>query len=93
MAMLRTFTIYRQTDGGPRPVGTIHLPVSGPATIAFLDGEYRGEAELVFGQGFGLRALGRRILPDERDLFVDAVRETFARSSYWSVVEDETGGG
>ena len=89
----KIIVIYHPLPGEPRsgymPVAEITLDDSGIAHLHYvveLDA-VRDELNWII-DSVGLRRLNRRVSVEEGSLFIEAIQETLAGSSYWRIVDE-----
>lgn len=83
--------IYHLLDGpllGDRQlIGRIALDRSGNAVVTVLIEQARSRLNAIAG-GLVSKTLGRPVMTDEGELYIQTLRETFAVSVQWRIVED-----
>jgi hypothetical protein len=78
---------FPDADGTYTRGGSFQVDQSGQAVLSVEDESVRADLEKI-AEGVGPRSLKRRVDPSEGDLFLDAVLEQFANSSYVRVVDE-----
>ena len=78
---------FPAADGAYRRGGSFQVNQTGQAVLTVEDESVRADLEKI-AAGVGPRSLKRRVDPSEGDVFLDAVLEQFANSSYVRVVDE-----
>jgi hypothetical protein len=86
--MRKTLAIYCYTAEGRIRVAEVSLNQDGAAIVTILDTPNAEEAKLVLGERFGSDRLERSVTLAEGELYLDAVRTTLRRATYWSAVDE-----
>lgn len=82
---MRQYRLEFITDQGEEPLATLDELVNGAWAVTVLEGPRAALATKVLAI-VSLRRLQRLVSPDEGDLYLDAVRETFSNASRYRLV-------
>jgi hypothetical protein len=85
MTIGHTLVIYRHAQEGRIRAAELRLPSEGPVEVTILEPSH---AVASFQAGVGSNRLKRKVTPAERELYLEAVKESLARSTYWSAIEE-----
>jgi hypothetical protein len=86
--MDQMLVLYRNRPGHRTRTAELHKTSTGRVNIRYVDEVDSDYMNDLIGRGVGSNQHRRRVTPDEGDLFLDAVREHFLRSTMWSLREE-----